>query len=81
MKELMDPREARMKENYDFGNKSRRQFEGLSTVQKQTPHHADSDAEIDFSLTINHSLASDRPSFNTHNEDEEYERIKKSLFE
>lgn len=66
---MMDPKEVRMKENYDFGNKIKRQFEELSTVQKPTPHHADSDAEIDFSLTINHSLASDRsrPSTITRN--------------
>ena len=48
-----------MKENYDLGNKSKKSLEWFSTVQKQNApphHHADSDAEIDFSLTMNNSL-------------------------
>jgi hypothetical protein len=70
MKEMMDLRESlpehpfprqNMKENCDFGNKSKPGLE-FSTVQKlnHPHHHADSDAEIDFSLTINHSLSAER---------------------
>lgn len=43
-----------MKENVDFGN-TVKPLDQFSTVQKQTPHHTESDAEIDFSLTINNS--------------------------
>lgn len=44
-----------MKENIDFANTTKHKFDGLSTVQKPTPHYAESDAEIDFSLTMNNS--------------------------
>jgi hypothetical protein len=99
MKEMITDREEpvpvfrkNMKENVDFGN-TRQKFEEFSTVQKQTPHYTESDAEIDFSLTVNNSEASsslherERPNHSGYfsgkfgREDDEYERIKKSLFE
>ena len=89
MKDMMEgkdkPSPFKLKENcYDIGNQSPK-FEGFSSFQKTTPnaHIADSQAEVDFSLTINDSdPPSMRPSREqVEAEDMEYERIKKSLFE
>ena len=86
-----------MKENYDQINMTK-PIEEYSTLGKHTPHYAESDAEIDFSLTMNNSenrsLESSLIVRNTKQEDyfsanfgtknteeDEYEKIKKSLFD
>ncbi len=48
MKEMIDSKESipehnfkkNMKENVDFANTTKHKFDGLSTVQKITPHYA-----------------------------------------